>query len=88
MALSRFPTIPDFTDEPASIGNSLRAVKESVEQLTGQRQGQSLGAPVVYVQPVAPEMTANLLFKIGDQWINTLTNKMSFWNGAAWIALT
>lgn len=66
----------------------MRAVKESVEQLAGQRQGQSLGAPVIHVQPVAPPMSDRLLFKTGDLWINTLTNKMNFWTGTAWVALS
>lgn len=84
MALSRYPTIPDFSDTPESIGRAVRSVKESVEQLTGQRQGDSYGAPAIYVGPVAPSMENKLLYKIGDQWINELTDQMSYWNGSSW----
>lgn len=33
-------------------------------------------------------MSDKLLFKTGDLWINTLTNKMNFWTGTAWVALS
>lgn len=86
--MSKFPPIPDFTENLASIGNALRAVKDSIEQLTGQRQGQSLGAPSVFVQPLEPTPGRSSSLKRGDQWINDITDEMSYWDGQQWKALT
>jgi hypothetical protein len=88
LALSKFPTIPDFNAaDPQSVGTSLRAMKDSVEQLTGLRQGASLGAPSMFVQTFAPTAGRQTILTRGDLWINSDTNVMSYWNGSQWKAL-
>lgn len=82
--MSKYPTIPDFSDDVAGIGTSLRAVKDSVEQLTGKRQGQSLGAPSIFVQSFAPTNSRQTVLTRGDQWINDQTDVMSYWTGTQW----
>jgi hypothetical protein len=86
--VSKFPTIPDFNaTDPSTVGTSLRAMKDSVEQLTGQRQGQSLGAPSMFVQTFAPMAGRQTILSRGDLWINDETSVMSYWNGSQWKAL-
>ena len=82
--MSKIPAIPDFTDDPQSIGTALRVVKQAVEIVGGQRQGQSLGAPQVFVQANEPAVTRLTSFNLGDQWINNATDQMSYWNGQQW----
>lgn len=84
--MSRYPSIPDFVDTAESLAPAVRAMKDSVEQLAGQRQGAALGAPTVFVQATEPSVAA-LLLKRGDQWINDQTNVMSYWTGQRWQAL-
>ena len=82
--MSKLPAIPDFTDEPQSLGTALRTVKQAVEIIGGQRQGQSLGAPQVFVQPVEPTTSRLTSFNRGDQWINDDTDQMYYWDGRQW----
>jgi len=82
--MSKLPTIPDFTDEPQSIGTALRTVKQAVEIIGGQRQGQSLGAPQMFVQPNEPTISRLTSFSRGDQWINDATDQMYYWDGRQW----
>lgn len=82
--MSKLPAIPDFTDDPQSLGTALRTVKQAVEIIGGQRQGQSLGAPQVFVQPVEPALSRLTSFNRGDQWINDDTDQMYYWNGRQW----
>lgn len=63
---------------------ALRTVKMALEILGGLRQGQSLGAPVVFVQGAAPDDRLNTQLRIGDQWINTTTDRMYYWTGDVW----
>lgn len=86
--MSNLPTIPDFIDEPASIGTTLRAMKQAVEIIGGQRQGASYGAPQMFVQETQPIPSRVTSFKIGDLWINTLTKKLNYWSGVQWEELT
>lgn len=82
--MSNLPTIPDFTDEPSSIGTALRAVKQVVEIVSGQRQGPSYGAPQMFVQENEPVTSRVTSFKTGDFWINTATKKLNYWDGQQW----
>lgn len=83
--MSKYPAIPEFTDDPRSVATTVRALKEAVELLTGQRQGPALGAPLVFVQEDTPSRAVRgAVFGRGDIWINTLTNKVSYWNGVEW----
>lgn len=85
--MSKYPTIPDFNESPASMATALRAMKDSIEQLTGLRQGQSLGAPQVFVQEQAPSAVRGGTFSPGDFWIRPSTRTLSFWNGREWASV-
>lgn len=85
--MSKLPNVPDFTDDPQSMSTALRAVKQAVEIIGGQRQGQSLGAPQVFVQENEPTFSPSTTFSIGDQWIKPSARVMSFWDGRQWLAL-
>ena len=84
--MSRLPSIPEFANTPDEIGNALRVTKQVVEQLAGQRQGESKGAPQVFVQPTEPSRALALNLKAGDLWIDTSSNVLRFWSGTAWQA--
>lgn len=85
--MSKLPTIPDFVNDPASMSVALRAVKEAVEILGGQRQGQSVGAPQMFVQESEPQRGVAATYKLGDMWINPVAKKLYFWTGTVWVAL-
>lgn len=82
--MSRFPTIPEFTTAPDELATALRAMKQVVEQLAGFRQGESKGAPQVFVQPVEPKAALRINFKTGDFWIDTSSNTLKYWTGTSW----
>jgi len=82
--MSNFPTIPEFVGTPQEMSTALRAVKQAFEQLAGLRQGEARGAPQMFVQGVEPDRAKRILYKIGDLWINTQTNKLHFWAGTTW----
>jgi len=85
--VSKYATIPDFVDgDSKSMAVSLRAMKQVLESLTGQRQDDSKGAPAVYVQATLPLDKRNSL-QPGDFWINTGTKVLSYYNGIYWVAL-
>lgn len=85
--MSKFASIPNFVDTPESMGVALRSIKDSVEQLTGQRQGQSLGAPSMFVQELAPSNGRATVLSTGDLWIKPSTRVMSYWDGRVWTQL-
>lgn len=86
--MPKFPAIPDFYDLPSAL-QSLRAVKDIVEQLAGLRQGGSLGAPAVYLQSTPPIQTRGVVLTPGDFWINPGPPAMlSYWTGSAWASTT
>jgi hypothetical protein len=82
--MSNLPTIPEFTNDLASIATALRAIKQSVEIIAGQRQGDSLGAPQMFVQENEPRVSRSVSFKRGDLWINTFTKRLHYWTGQFW----
>lgn len=85
--MSKFAAIPDFTDKPESIAVAVRAMKDTVEQLAGQGQGFSLGAPSMFVQEVAPVDSRRATLSLGDLWIKPSTRVMSYWDGRVWTQL-
>ena len=85
--MSKFPAIPDVSPDQQSILTAIRAMKDIIERLSGQRQGASLGAPLIFVQSTAPLAGRNVILSAGDQWINSATDVMSYWTGAQWKAL-
>jgi lipopolysaccharide export system protein LptA len=64
---------------------TLRALKQEVETISGMRQGQSKGAPAVFVQAQEPRKTLSATFKTGDFWINPDTKQLWFYNDNLWV---
>lgn len=86
--MSRRVGLPDFTDgDVRSMGATLRAMKQELETLSGLRQGQSVGAPAVFVQTTEPVKTLSATFKKGDLWVNPDAKTLWFYNGAYWVKL-
>lgn len=84
--MSRFPTIPEFVNTPQEMNTALRAVKQAVEQIAGLRQGESYGAPQVFVQSTQPSAAVAGTYKVGDFWIDTSSNTLKYWTGTTWRA--
>lgn len=82
--MSRLPTIPDFANDIESMSTALRTVKMAIEILGGMQQGESVGAPMAYVQAYAPDAERNGVLRVGDQWINTTDNTLLYWTGDVW----
>lgn len=78
-----YVSVPEPSNEPASLGESVRAMKHNIELLTGQLRGQSQGAPRIFIQSTEPSTNDT-----GDLWINNGTNKLYYWSGQRWTALT
>jgi hypothetical protein len=89
--VSRRVAIPDFVDgDVRSMAVALRTMKQEVETLSGLRQGQSKGAPAVYVQNTSPARSQLNVYKTGDFWINPDApqgQKLSFYNGSVWMQI-
>lgn len=78
--MSKTVGIPEFADgDPKSMAVALRAMKQILETLSGQRQDGSRGSPSVYVQATEPQPGKNV-FKIGDFWFNTASHKLYCYN--------
>jgi hypothetical protein len=63
-------------------------MKQELETISGLRQGQSKGAPSVYVQNTQPGQAQGNAYRIGDFWINpaaTLGERLWFYNGSFWV---
>lgn len=84
--MSRFPSVPEFANSPQEINTALRAIKQSIEQLAGLRQGESKGAPQVFVQSTQPDGARAITYKMGDFWIDTSDNTLKYWTGTNWQA--
>lgn len=82
--MSRIPTIPDFNMTLEQHDATLRTIKQALEVLGGLRQGESQGAPLVFVQGFEPDRVAESIYRIGDQWINTTTDRLYYWDGNVW----
>ena len=75
-----YPSIPDPTNSPESIVTAVRALKQAVEQLTGQRDNGP--AAHVFVQKSTPPVAIG----IGDLWIDpTSKSPIRHWNGTEWV---
>ena len=81
---SVIPTIPEFVNTPEEMSTALRAIKLTLEIISGLRQGEGKGAPQMYVQAVEPSRAASVTYKIGDLWVNTDSNRVYFWTGRQW----
>lgn len=82
--MSKLPNIPEFAENIHDMNAALRAVKLSLEILAGLRQGESKGAPQVFVQGTVPATTSSTTYKAGDIWINNTNDQMYYWNGTNW----
>lgn len=86
--MSKQATIPDFADgDVRGMATALRAMKQQLEVLTGQKRGPSKGAPSVYVQALEPTQSTLVVFKEGDLWINPEIKNLWFHNGSYWVKL-
>ena len=79
-----YQSIPDFSSNPDSMAEALRAVKSILEQVTGQHQDDSLGAPQVFVLATAPKQDVVTTIRKGDFWINDATRTLYWWDGIQW----
>lgn len=86
--MSNFPTIPEFVNNPTEMSTAIRSLKMAVEQIAGIRQGESKGAPQMFVQPTEPNAGKRIGYKEGDLWINTTTNKLNYYTGQGWKELS
>lgn len=83
MSNPSYVSVPEPSNKNESLGESVRALKHNVELLTGQLKGQSQGAPRIFLQSTEPNTS-----DAGDLWVNTGTNKLYYWSGQKWTALT
>ena len=83
MSNIKFPSIPDPGSTSDGMMDAVRAMKQSMQLLIGQTGADHRGAPRMYIQKTIPKSD-----HIGDLWINTETNSLSYWNGSNWIKLT
>ena len=65
---NRFPSIPEFTKDPESMVAAMRAMKEALEQLTGQRTGTQVGYVAKFIGPKAPTQDGKNRIGTGDIW--------------------
>jgi hypothetical protein len=90
-----WPPIPDFTSDPTTFFEPLRALKMVAEMVTGQRKG----SPVIMARlfkTATPPGAANSSIKQtfledGDLWIDvTHSAKLNYWNAALkiWVPTT
>lgn len=82
--MSRLPTLPEFSEAIPPMAETLRRVKLALEILGGMQQGESEGAPLVYVQNTQPDPQQDGVRRRGDQWIRTTDDTLWFWNGDQW----
>jgi hypothetical protein len=78
-----FPSIPVPTADPAALLESVNALKQTVEMLTGQDQSDKF-APHVFVQDATPDA-----YHVGDLWFCTsvVTSSFNVWSGAKWVKI-
>jgi hypothetical protein len=80
-----FPTIPYPDGSPAGVDAALRAIKQTLEILTGQvTPGGSSGVPQVFMAYTAP--AGNL--RGGDIWFRLSDMKQFVFYGDSWQATT
>lgn len=82
-----FPVIPDIQDDPSTHATALRAMKDMLEQIAGQKNTSLLVHVRTYISAVDPVSLPELKghadkqLRSGDQWIDlTHSNKLKFWD--------
>lgn len=79
-----FPTIPVPSNEVNALLETVLALKQAVELLTGQGADQTKFAAHVFVQTEPPEA-----YHVGDLWLCTgPTYNFSIWDGTRWLKAT
>jgi hypothetical protein len=86
--VSESASIPEVSADLESLVNAVRAMKEIVEGLTGQRPAMQAPVPRVHFSPVAPNAQLGIPLKTGDLWIASGSGKLHFWNGRLWQEIT
>ena len=81
---NRFPSIPEFTKDPESMVAAMRAMKEALEQLTGQRTGGQVGYVAKFSGARAPSQDGKNQIGPGDTWFNEATAALYVWTGKTW----
>jgi len=78
-----YPAIPDPNPDITSLTETVRALKQAVEALTGQSK--TGGAAHVFTQDTVPTAIA-----VGDIWIEGPigAGTMRYWNGTQWLGVT
>lgn len=81
--MAAFPSVPVPTSDPDALLETVIALKQTVEMLTGQDQGNGY-APHVFVQPGVPQA-----LHTGDLWLCTTLSNSTFniWNGSQWVKI-
>lgn len=82
--MSRKNSIPEFTSDPESIAVAVRAIKELLEGVLGQRPDARGALPKMFVQPVAPDPKQGLDVRRGDLWIIPGDDSMKWFDGRLW----
>jgi hypothetical protein len=89
------PTIPDPAQDPATHYEPIKALKEAVELLTGQRGGALAPLSRMFIINIPPgnpnSGISKTLLRKGDLWIDTSNNsKLNYWNAATkvWVPTT
>ena len=78
-----FPSIPVPTDDPKSLLESVNALKQTVEMLTGQDTTTDKSAAHTFVQASAP-----VALHVGDMWLCTSTvYSFNIWDGFNWLKI-
>jgi hypothetical protein len=80
--VSEFAAIPEPGATLESVLDAVRALKNNVELLIGQR-GNSPSARLFY-QIAAPKSSET---RIGDFWVRKDTKALLYWDGREWMAL-
>lgn len=81
--MSNTNSIPEPTPDLQGLITTVRALKEVVEGLTGQRPGRVAPAPRIYVRPVRPDPREEPVNPY-DLWIASGTNQMHYFDGRLW----
>ena len=85
MSKPRYPSVPEVVPTLEGVIESVRALKQGYEYITGQR-GTDLAVPRVYLSATTP-----IAVGPGDLWIQTRfdsdpeNSRLYYWNGSDWL---
>ena len=81
--MSSANSIPEPAPDLQSLTASVRALKEVVEGLTGQRPGRIAPTPRLFVQPIRPDALV-VPVNTNDLWISSGTSQLHYYDGRLW----